>query len=76
MASIMEPIRHFTRVKDRECVVVEGSCTKISPSTKTVVVNDKNGNQAELKYDALVVACGAGYPYSLLINAKRTRHSG
>jgi NADH dehydrogenase FAD-containing subunit len=57
----MEPIRGFTKDKERECVVIEGTCTKVSPEKKCISVSNAEGVSVDLPFDKLVIACGAGF---------------
>ena len=63
LRSIMQPIRYITRFKKREVHFIEGDCTSIDPTTKTLLVQDSSTpddpTTQTVKYDYLVVACGA-----------------
>ncbi len=57
----MQPIRYLTRHKKRNVTFIEGECTEINPSEKSLKVKDNHNAQVEttLKFDQLVIACGA-----------------
>ncbi|KAJ1656194.1 NADH:ubiquinone oxidoreductase [Dispira simplex] len=62
--SIMEPIRHITRHKQRAVHFYEASCTDIDPVNKVVTVEDQSDikgdiSKSTIPYDYLVVAVGA-----------------
>ncbi|KAJ1967961.1 NADH:ubiquinone oxidoreductase [Dispira parvispora] len=62
--SIMEPIRHITRHKQRAVHFYEASCTDIDPVNKIITVEDQSDIKGEISkstisYDFLVVAVGA-----------------
>jgi NADH:ubiquinone reductase (non-electrogenic) len=64
LRSIMQPIRYLTRFKKREVQMVEGDCHKIDPESKTIYIKDNSEivgvtSEQEIKYDYLVIACGA-----------------
>jgi NADH:ubiquinone reductase (non-electrogenic) len=64
LRSIMQPIRYLTRFKKREVMFVEADCDTIDPVAKTLFIRDTSeviGSVSEqtIKYDYLVVACGA-----------------
>ena len=64
LRSIMQPLRHITRFKDRVVKFIEGDCYKIDHEQKTLYIKDNSeivGKVSEnvVKYDYLVVACGA-----------------
>ncbi|KAI8902703.1 hypothetical protein BC833DRAFT_572148 [Globomyces pollinis-pini] len=64
LRSIMQPIRYLTRFKQREIMFIEGDCQEINPEEKTIRVVDNSEvvgavSVQSIKYDYLVVACGA-----------------
>jgi NADH:ubiquinone reductase (non-electrogenic) len=57
----MQPIRYITRHHSRKVTFIEGECTDIDVDKKILHVNDNTnqGVQTVVKYDKLVIACGA-----------------
>jgi NADH:ubiquinone reductase (non-electrogenic) len=60
----MQPIRYLTRFKKREVQFVEADCNKIDPITKTLSIKDNSEivgaiSEQTIKYDYLIIACGA-----------------
>ena len=64
LRSIMQPLRHITRFKQRAVKFIEGDCYKVDHEAKTIHIKDNSeivGQVSEniIKYDYLVVGCGA-----------------
>ncbi|KAJ3209812.1 NADH:ubiquinone oxidoreductase [Entophlyctis luteolus] len=64
LRSVMQPIRFITRLKKRQILFVEGSCTDIDPDAKLITVEDSSEikgtvSTKQIKYDYLVVGVGA-----------------
>jgi NADH:ubiquinone reductase (non-electrogenic) len=61
LRSIMQPMRYITRHMSREAQFIEGECIDIQPDVKTIKVKDSVNPEMEhtVKYDQLVIACGA-----------------
>jgi len=61
LRSIMQPIRYITRHHARQVTFIEGECTDIDIDKKLLKVNDNTNLQVQtlVKYDKLVIACGA-----------------
>ena len=61
LRSIMQPIRYLTRHHTRQVSFIEGECTDIDLEHKILHVNDNTNLNAKttVKYDKLIIACGA-----------------